>query len=404
MITKHKSAVPLFCKRWPPVVIMLKLISLLAVLALVGCRGQNAETETPSPKIDGETITFETNAPQLSSLNVQAAENRSNAITHLTGRLFWSDDATVRVFTPVAGRVVGVRAGLGDPISAGTPLAEIDSPDFGQALANARAAAGNLAAADKAFARSKDLLEHGAAAQKDVEAAEAADVAVQAERDRAYAVLANYGGSDKSTNSIYLLRSPLAGVLVERNINPGQEVRADQMLANAPPLFAPLFVVSDPTRLWIQLDVPELDITTLEPVQQLRIYSRAHPDKVFDGELENIGDSLDPSTRTIKARGSVNNPDRLLKAEMYVTVDVLTDASKTAGAGVEIPAKAVFMKDNQPYLFIEKSPGQYERRLVKTGSENDGKILILDGVMAGQRVVTDGCLLLEALIESTAKS
>jgi cobalt-zinc-cadmium efflux system membrane fusion protein len=395
------SAAPFASKRWP----LPNLAGLLlAAMIAAGCNHQNTQTEAPGPRVDGETITFDTNSPQLGSLNVQPAEKPTSAITHLTGHLTWNDDATVRVFTPVAGRVVGVRASLGESISVGAALAEIDSPDFGLALANARAAAGNLAAADKTFSRGKDLFEHGAAAQKDVEAAEAAYTAALAERDRAYAVLANYGGSDKSTNSIYLLRSPLAGVLVEKNINPGQEVRADQMLANAAPLFAPLFVVSDPAKLWIQLDVPELDIATLQPGQRLRIYSRAYRDKVFDGALENIGDSLDPTTRTVRARGAVTNPDNLLKAEMYVTVDLLADSNQTAQASVEIPAQAVFLKDNQPCLFIEKSPGQYERKPVQTGSENDGKILIVDGVVAGQRVVTEGCLLLESLLESMAKS
>ncbi len=401
----NQSNKPPVCGKKPSACMLPKLcVLLLAGLIAAGCHHPDTEVEAPGPKVDGETVTFETNAPQLSSLNVQAAENRTNAITHLTGRLYWSEDATVRIFTPVAGRVVGIRASLGEAISAGTALAEINSPDFGQALANARAAAGNLAVADKAFARSKDLLEHGAAAQKDVEAAEAADVAAQAERDRAYAVLANYGGSDKSTNSIYLLRSPLAGMLVEKNINPGQEVRADQMLANATQIYAPLFVISDPTKLWLQLDVSELDIASLQIGQQLRIHSLAYPDKSFEGELQNIGSALDPSTRTVKALGVVSNLDKLLKAEMYVTVDVLEAVSKSTQVGVEIPEKAVFIRDNKSYLFVERFPGQYERKLVKTGRESDGKITILDGVIAGQNVVTGGSLLLESLLESTTKS
>jgi cobalt-zinc-cadmium efflux system membrane fusion protein len=377
---------------------------LLAAGFAVGCHRENADTEPPAPKISAENISFQADSPQLASLSVETAEPRKLTVTHLTGRLFWDEDATVRIFSPVAGRVSALLAKPGQLVSSNTPLAEINSPDFGQAMADARTADGNLRFAERTLARAKELYEHGAAAQKDVENAEAVCTSATSERDRAQSRLSLYGGSDKGADDMYLLRTPLAGVVVEKNVNPGQEVRADQMLANAPPLFAPLFVVSDPTRLWIQLDVPELDITTLQPGQRLRIYSRAYPDKIFEGELENIGDSLDPATRTVRARGAVNNPDKLLKAEMYVTVDVLADGSKIAGAGVEIPAKAVFIKDNQPYLFIEKSPGQYERRLVKTGNENDGKILILDGVIAGQRVVTDGCLLLESLIESTAKS
>ncbi len=372
----------------------------LALVSLLGCKEPEKKTsETPEPKVDGDKVTFASGSPQIASLTVQAAQPRTLAITHLTGRLYWDDEVTVRIFTPVAGRVTRIHADLGDAIQVGTPLAEIDSPDFGLALANARTAAGNLAMAEKAFARNRELLAHGAAAQKDVEAAEAAYVAAQAERDRAQAVLANYGGTVNATNSIYRLHSPLPGVLVEKTINPGQELRADLMLANAPNLFAPLFVVSDPTRLWLQVDVAESDLASLQPGQQLRIASRAFPDRMFEGVVEKIGDTMDPNTRTVKVRASVRNPDKLLKAEMYVMVDVVRDAGPLAQAGVEVPSKAIFMKDNDSYLFIEQTPGQFVRQKVVLGIEQDGSVPVFHGVSAGQKVVTEGCLLLQALVE-----
>jgi cobalt-zinc-cadmium efflux system membrane fusion protein len=372
-------------------------VALLAALA--GC-GQKPMSypAPPAPTVEGETVTFSSNAPQLTSISVETAQPRHLAVTHLTGHLYWDDNATVRIFTPVAGRVLEVKADLGDAISAGSPLAEIDSPDFAQARADARTAAGNLAAAQKAYDRTKELLAHGAAAQKDVDAAEAAWIGARAEYDRAQERLANYGGTDRSTNSVYVLRSPLAGVLVDKNINPGQEVRADQMLANAPNLLAPLFVVSDPTKLWLQVDVAETDLSTVEPGEELRIYSPAYPDKVFQGRISRIGDTFDPATRSVQVRGEVENPDNLLKAEMYVTVDVIENPRETVAA-VEIPAKATFMRDNQYYLFIEQSPGCFVRQRVTLGTEQDGKVPVFVGVRPGQKVVTDGCLLLEALVE-----
>ncbi len=382
---------------------MMKWPGLLIVFGLLGCTRDAAVkvAELPAPKVDSDkaTVSFATNAPQLASITLQVAQPRTLAVTHVTGRLYWDDEKTVRVFTPVAGRVIAVRADLGQPISVGTPLAEIDSPDFGQALANARTAVGNLAAAEKAYTRSRDLLQHGAAAQKDVEAAQAAYVAAVAERDRAEAVLANYGGSDKSTNSVYILRSPLAGVLVERNINPGQELRADLMLANAPNLFAPHFVVSDPAKLWLQLDVAETDLTALQKGQRLQISSAALPGRVFDGVVDNIGDTMDPTTRTIKVRGVVNNPDKLLKAEMYVMVEVVQNPDQAGQMGVEVSSKALFMKGGDSYLFIEESPGSFQRKLVKVGVEKDSKVPVFEGVRAGEKVVTEGCLLLQALVE-----
>ena len=378
-----------------------KWLGLLAAIGLAGCGQEKTAVfdPPPDPKVEGETVIFMTNAPQLASISAQAAQPRTRAITHATGRLCWNEDTTVGVFTPVAGRVTRLLADLGQPIAKGAPLAELDSPDLAQALANARTAVGNLAAADKALARSKELLEHGAAAAKDVEAAQAAYVAALAERDRAEAVLANYGGSDQSTNSLYLLRSPIAGVLVDKNINPGQELRADLMLANAPNLFAPSFVVSDPTKLWLQLDAAETDLPSLKTGERLQIYCRSYPDKVFDGVLERIGDTMDPGTRTVKVRGSVNNPDKLLKAEMYVLVDVVRDGATAGEAGVEVSSKALFMKGEDSYVFIEKSPGAYERKRVKAGIEKDNKVPIYEGVGPGQKVVVEGALLLQALVE-----
>jgi membrane fusion protein, heavy metal efflux system len=189
-------------------------------------------------------------------------------------------------------------------------------------------------------------------------------------------------------------------VLVERNINPGQELRADQMLANAPNLFAPLFVISDPTKLWLQVDVSEADLSSLQPGQSLRIYStNAFPGMVFEGTIEKIGGTMDPATRTVKVRAVVNNPEKLLKAEMYVMVDVVRNVDKLAQAGVEIPSNAIFMKGDDSYLFLEDSPGQFERKQVKVGVEQDGKIPVLSGVRPGDKVVTEGGLLLQAVLD-----
>ncbi|HUC85767.1 MAG TPA: efflux RND transporter periplasmic adaptor subunit [Candidatus Acidoferrales bacterium] len=375
------------------------IILLPLLLALAGCGQESPPTaEIPAPKVAGDQVQFASASPQLDSISVDEARARTIAVRHLTGRLYWDDDVTVRVFTPVAGRVTRVLAELGRAVTNGAPLLEIDSPDFGQALSAARTAVANLVAMDKANVRTRELFAHGAAAQKDVEAAEAAYVAALAERDRAEAVLANYGGSDKSTNEIYLLRSPLGGVVVDKSVNPGQELRADMMLGNVPQTFNSLFTVSDPTRLWLQLDVPEMELPVLAVGQRLTIHCEAFPGQVFEGSVDNIGDTLDPATRTVKVRGLVANPDGLLKAEMYVTVDVVEPTDRMADAGVEIPSSSVFMLDDQYYLFVETAPGQFKRQQVKVGSEADGKIPVLAGVNAGQKVVTEGALLLQSII------
>jgi len=402
------------------------LVGVLAILILSGCqkRGSNPVSEPPKPDVKGEEVAFPQGAPQLSSISVQTAQLRKLAIAHVSGRLCWNDDVTVHVFTPVLGRVTAIRSDLGARVVVGAPLAEIDSPDFAQALADARTALGNLTAADKAYARTKILKEHGAAAEKDFEAAQAAYVAALAERDRAAARLANYGGGDRyaeelkrsagdrleaivasyagkdpSTNARYILKSPLTGVLVDKAINPGQEVRPDQMLGGSVTVTAPLFVITDPSTLWLQVDVGESDLPALEPGLELCVSCKAFPDKVFHGAIDKVGAAMDPSTRTVKIRGVVKNPDLLLKAEMYVRVDVVRDQAGVAQAGVEVSAKALFMKGNDSYLFVEQTPNHFLRKQVKAGIEKDNKVPIFAGVDAGQKVVIEGALLLQALVE-----
>jgi cobalt-zinc-cadmium efflux system membrane fusion protein len=339
--------------------------------------------------------------------------------------LVWDDRTTVKVFCSVAGRVERIPVNLKDTVAVGDTLALMNSPDFGQAQADASKADADLKLSERTLIRTKDLYEHGAAALKDVEAAEDDFENKKAELQRSLARLKLYGVEiGTSVDGMFPLKAPLAGRVVEKNINPGQEVRPDQMLANDPNIIKPLFVISDPKRLAVQLDVTELDIAHLRPGQQLLVRSRAYPDEAFEGRLEVVGDSLDPQTRTVNVRGYVENPDGLLKAEMYVGVDIVNSAAddKTtaakdppsatanpaeatpphpAGRPVEIPVRAVFSKGDQHFVFIEESPGKFERKSILLGSEHDGRVCVTDGLTPGQRVVTEGSLQLQAMTEGS---
>jgi cobalt-zinc-cadmium efflux system membrane fusion protein len=152
----------------------------------------------------------------------------------------------------------------------------------------------------------------------------------------------------------------------------------------------------------VMLDVTEFDMGLLQPGQELRVRSRALPDRVFAGHLATVGQSLDPATRTVRARGSVDNPALLLKAEMYV--DVQLDAAQTDGTTFAIASTAVFMKNGKAYVFVETAPGSFERRAVEPGAESAGKILVRRGLQANERVLVEGSLLVEAALEAGGKS
>ena len=371
---------------------------LAASLVVAGCSSPapTAVSTTPAaPKVDGDSVTFPPGSKLIDALSVAPTEPDTNAVTPITGRLTWSDDATVRIYTPVAGRVLRIVAQEGQKVDAGTPLAYIDAPDVGQSQSDAMKAQSDVALAEKVIARDQDLLAHGAAAQKDVEADQADLDSKKAELQRAQAALAHYGGTLGQINNEYVLKSPIAGTIVEKNINPGQQLRDDLILANIQQAYQPLFVVSDPDKLWLFLDVSEGDQAKVHAGQQLVLHTRAYPDKDFHGVLDVVGEELDPTTRTLKVRASVDNPDHLLRAEMYVTAE-LKDLSS---GGVTIPAKATFRKDDKIYVFVEQVPGAYQRKEVTPGTEDNGRVAISTDLNNGDRVVVEGALSLEQVIE-----
>ena len=386
-------------------------------IAILGCHQQNKSAEDATElKADHGSVTVPANAPQNSSLAVEAARPVTKSSVHVTGRLVWNEETTVRVFSSVTGRVNQISANAGQRVTEGDTLATMASVDFGQAQADASKAEADLKLAERTMKRLEELFAHGAAPSKDVDAAEDDFENKKAERARSLARLKLYGVSTGTVDGMFPLKAPLSGVIVEKSINPGQEVRPDQMLANDAKLVMPLFVISDPSRLSVTLDVTELDIADLRCGQKIQIQSRAYPERTFEGKLEYIGQSLDPTTRTVKARGHVENPEGLLKAEMYVSIDVSSEgadrqlpAAPIAGTGaaiarshpesapIEIPAKAVFFKNNQHFVFVENTPDKYERQAVEVGAEHLGRVRITSGLNVGQRVVTEGSLLLQAM-------
>jgi cobalt-zinc-cadmium efflux system membrane fusion protein len=345
-------------------------------------------------------VLIATNSPQCASLVVETVGTEESTYVPLTGRLVWNEDETVRVFTPFAGIVRKLFVDVNQPVSAGTALAEIQSPDFGQAQTDARKAESDFRRTELNLNRLRDLFEHGAAPRKDLESAEADFASARAERDRCASRLAIYGAKPGDVNQDFLLPSPLTGILVERNVTFGQEIRPDQMLANVPQFTQPLFVVTNPKRLWVWLDMTEAQLPLARVGQELRIHSTAFPGRVFEGRLDLIGNSLDPATRTVRARGSVDNSSELLKAELYVTAEI-PDANPLS---LQVPSKAVFLRGDQHYVFLEKAAGQYQLQAVQLGREREGKFSVLGGLKSGQRLVTEGCLLLQSLMDQAPKS
>jgi cobalt-zinc-cadmium efflux system membrane fusion protein len=373
---------------------------LLSIAMLAGCHGRPPAAE-PEPSVDGARVRIPSQSPQLGALAIDAPRAARPASLRLNGRLAWDENATVRVYSAFAGRVTQVDAEPGQRVERGAVLARIASSDYGEAEADARKAASDLRLAERTLARVRDLYEHGAAARKDLDAAEADSTRARSESQRASARLAAYGDAGESIDGSYALRAPIAGVVVERNLSPGQEVRPDQILASTPQLAAPLFTITDPTRLWVLLDVSEHDAQQLRVGTPFGVRLHLDPGQGLPGRIEAVSEFLDPTTRTVKVRGALANAEHKLRAEMLVSVDV---EPSDAGSVPEVPATAVFLNGEKHYVYVEQAPGSFERREVAIGSEREGWLPVLSGLDPGQRVVTRGAILLEKIYRDGAGS
>jgi cobalt-zinc-cadmium efflux system membrane fusion protein len=356
---------------------------------LVAC-GQKEKDPAPQFTVEQHSVViFPSGSPQVGSITSVPIEPRRDMVVRFNGRLVWNEDRTVRVFAPFAGRVSAIAVRPGDRVKPAQTLAVIAAPEFGVAQAEARKAEQDHALAQKNLARVQELFSAGVAPAKDLQAAQADLARTAAERQRTAAKLKLYGNSE-TVDQTLALKSPIAGVVVERNLNPGQEVRPDNQGERG------LFVVSDPTKLWFLLDVAEKDVGLVKPGTDVSLTATSLGTERVKGTVIHVADVVDPQSRTVKVRGAVEAADERLKAEMYIVAELRVPAT----GGFLVPARAVYLRGEQHYVFIDQGNGRYARRAVVPGPLTDCYQVVLQGLAANEKVVLDGSLLLERLLAS----
>ena len=229
-----------------------------------------------------------------------------------------------------------------------------------------------------------NLHEHEVIARKDFEAAETEYRQAQADVRRASLRMRNLQASGHE-NGRFQLRSAISGLVVERNANPGQEVRPD--------LQAPLFLVTDVSQLWVQVDVPEKTLSHVKIGQTVSVETDAWPNQHFSAKVERIGIAVDPVTRRVQVRCAINNRDLKLKPEMFARVSFLADEEHK---GIRVPNTSLVTEGLYVHVFVEKIPGTFEKRKVSLALRGNDHSFIESGLAEGEKVVVEGALLLNS--------
>ena len=341
--------------------------------------------EASAPILQGNQLRFAPNHPQLALLGLATAAPGKAITVELPAKLVWNEERTQRIYPAFAGRVTAIKADVGQAVKSGTLLAQLASPDFGMAQADTAKSQADVGLTQKSLARQKELFDAGIIARKDLDVAQADASRAQAESQRAQARTKLYGGGGGVNQQLGLITS-ISGVVVERNLNPGQEVRPDQSGPGVPALF----VVTDPTSLWVQIDARESEIATLKVGSTFELVIASLGGQKFEGRVTAAADYIDPTTRTIKVRGVVANPNRLLKAEMLATARI----ERQMGAGVVIPSQAVSLLGNKHTVMVQTQPGVFEAREVTLSYQGPRESAAASGLEVGEQVVSENMLLL----------
>jgi membrane fusion protein, heavy metal efflux system len=311
----------------------------------------------------------------------------------LAGKLAYGEDRYSRVSSPLQGRVLEVRAHLGEHVQAGSVLLVLDSQEIAQAYAEYAREHSELQYTTHAHELAKDLYENKALALKDLKQAENELVKARAEFRRAKERLLSLRVpaqelakplEQQKVTSRFEMKSPLTGIVVERNVTPGQSIggNSDQVV----------FTVADLDVLQVVADVYERDLALVKEGQVAKVSVEAYQDVSFPATVASIGDVVDPTSRTIKLRAWVNNKDHRLKPEMFARLHIEIGESTPL---LIIPHEAVLEMNGKQFVYIVEGADRYVKREVKVSTISPDQVRVLEGLTSGQRIVTKGAVLIQ---------
>jgi membrane fusion protein, heavy metal efflux system len=306
-----------------------------------------------------------------------------------------NENELAEVTALIRGRVVKVHVDVGQDVKKDALLAMLHSTDLGVAEGAYLKSAAKLHEAKLAYERARELLEQKVVSLAEFLRREATMKTAQAEAREARNRLELLGvprqeierlDREDTIKADVLLRAPFDGRVIMRNITRGEVVEPQQKL----------FTVADLSDVWVVGNVPEKDVQFIRKDQKVNVIVSAYPHAIIPGTITYIGDVLDPATRTMRLRVTVLNPDRLLKPEMFATV--LVYAALTPDT-LTVPLAAVQNGPTGKILFVQRGMNDFEVRTVRLGSEQGEVVAVLDGVSAGEQVVTKGSFVLKSEME-----
>lgn len=350
---------------------------------------KDGKEEEKQPEI--KSVKMESDVQQKNGVVVASAEKkRLGGVIGATGKVEANADRIAHVSPRISGKIVAVKASLGDSVSAGQSLATLDSVELGEALSRYHQSKTRLALAQSNMDRIKNLVEKKIAARKDILLAETEFKTVQTELHTDEERLSLYGVSTSDLKEgwhkkpLLPVKSPISGIITEKHAIVGELSDPSKSL----------YTVADLSSVWVLVDINEKDLAKVRMGQAGTVTVEAFPDAKFRGRITYIADLVDEATRTVKARVEVQNPGRKLKPEMFATVELTLPA--TAPAVLAVPEDAIQDLEGKKTLFVTKDGTEFTPRVVESGLASGGMVEITAGLKEGERYAVKGGFLLKS--------
>ncbi len=362
-------------------------ISLVSAVAVGGCGkgpGNVAAQEAPPPAnvIPGVDVTsFAVEHPEQYPI-VTAAQYQAPSELPANGVVLPDIARTVPVITLASGRVVDIRARLGDEVKKDQVLLRVRSDDVAGGFDAYRKAVTDELLARKQLNRTKDMYEHGAMAEQDLEVAQDAEDDAKTTLDTATEHLRLLGNDPDKPNGVVDIVAPVSGVITDQEVTNAASVQA---FSSPNP-----FTISDLSTVWVVCDVFENDLANVRLGEPADIKLTAFPDRILKGKISNIGSILDPNIRTAKVRIEVPNPGGMMRPGMFASVTLFSGQKHTY---TSVPASAILHLHDRDWVFVP-TQGKFRRTEVTSGAQLPNQMQeILTGLQPGQQVVSNAATL-----------
>ncbi len=345
-------------------------------LFFTSCKKKEAAEEKPTKFCISDTMA------KMITIDSASRCNITNEVT-LSGEVSFDENKVIKIYPRSSGQVVECKVSLGDKVQQGQVLAVIKSADVAGSYSDLSTSASDIAIAKRQMENAESLFKNGITSEREyTEAKQNYQKAVTA-RAKIQVALNINGGSHTTAGGTYVLTAPISGYLVEKKVNTGSFIRPDAG--------DNLFTISDMKDVWVMANVFEADIPKVKEGFPVAVTTLAYPDKVFKGKVEKISEVLDPQNKAMKVRIRLENPNLMLKPEMFTKVTVTnTEAAKSTC----VPSSSVVEESGKTYVVVYNSDCDLRVQEIDVLKEVGDKTFINSGVKPGQKLIGRNALLL----------